>query len=66
MMLPKYATLLLQILHRDPARPDPGILVSFTPAEWDDLIAEASRYRLAFQLRDVTTQVPRRCLACFA
>ncbi len=44
--------LLLQILHQDPARPDPGILAGFTPEEWAELIAEASRYRLAFQLRD--------------
>lgn len=52
MMPTKFAALLLQILHQDPARPDPGILAGFTPEEWAELIAEASRYRLAFQLRD--------------
>lgn len=52
MMLAKFPNLLLQILHRDPARPDPVTLATFTPEEWDELIAEASRYRLAFQLRD--------------
>ena len=51
-MLSKYPSLLIQILHRDPARPDPGILAGFTPEEWAELIAQASRYRLAFQLRD--------------
>ena len=52
MMLNKYAEFLLQILHRDPARPDPGTLALFTPEEWDALIEEASRYRLDFQLRE--------------
>ncbi len=50
-MLSKYPELLLQILHRDPARPDPDTLSLFTPEEWEALIEEASRYRLDFQLR---------------
>lgn len=71
MMPMKFAALLLQILHQDPARPDPGILASFTPEEWDELIAEAGRYRLAFQLcdylkahPDLAERVPAAGLQC--
>ncbi|MGB4336352.1 MAG: nucleotidyltransferase family protein, partial [Chromatiaceae bacterium] len=52
MMLPKYATLLLQILHRGPDRPDRATLAALEPADWDALIQEAIRVRLAFPLRD--------------
>lgn len=68
-MLSRYAELLLQILHRDPARPDPETLALFTPAEWEDLIEEAGRLRLDFQLRkylqaypDIAARVPAQGL----
>ncbi len=52
MMPTKFAELLLQILHRDPDRPDRAILAALGPADWDALIQEAIRVRLAFPLRD--------------
>lgn len=45
-----YAGLLLGILHKDPARPAPGVLMALTPEEWGALTQEAIRYRLAFEV----------------
>jgi hypothetical protein len=42
--------LLLQILHRDPVRPDPARLASLTSSDWTLVAAEAIRHHLAFQL----------------
>ena len=65
-----HADLLLQILHTDSSLPDPQRLEALGPLEWEQLTAEAVRYRLAFQFNEylkankvLQVSVPASCLA---
>lgn len=64
-----FAELLLQILHADPALPDPKRLEALGASEWEGLTAEAIRYRLAYQVSEylktqetLRTKVPESCM----
>jgi hypothetical protein len=67
--MPPFADLLLQILHVDPSLPDSKRLETLCPDEWEKLITEAIRYRLAFQVSEyinsqemLRTKIPELCM----
>lgn len=69
-MLPRYSDLLLQIIHQDPALPEPAAFAGFSPEDWQAFTAEAIRFRLAFQVLSFLKKdqpqaptVPEECIS---
>jgi hypothetical protein len=67
--MPRFAQLLLQILHIDPSLPDPKRLEALGASEWEEFTTEAIRYRLAYQVSEylkaqetLLTKVPKSCM----
>lgn len=51
-MIDRYQNLILEILHKDPAKPDQSHFFEFQPEEWEDFITTSIRYRVANQLNE--------------
>lgn len=58
-MPPRFSDLLLQIIHRDPSRIEPRAFSGFSSAGWREFVAEAIRYRLAFQVLRFLSGTPQ-------